>query len=80
LPIKVSCQTLAYSSASTTVYADTSVVTECSQTMASFYGASGDTDTAQEVDFLWGGCAFWDTPSMVGLAMGVLEDGGTGND
>jgi hypothetical protein len=76
MAFKASCQTLAYTSVTTTVYADVSKLTSsCTPTIYSAYGENtqADTDIAREVDNIWGASAFWDTPSMVGLAMALME-------
>lgn len=76
MAFKANCQTLAYTSVTTTVYADVPALeSNCTPTIYSAYGENtqANTDIAREVDNLWGSCAFWDTPSMVGLAMALIE-------
>ena len=53
----------------------------CENTLyAAFHGSSegGSLGIDREVNFLWGGCSFWSTPALVGLAQAIQEHGTSG--
>ncbi len=69
------CSTLPKGATSAELQA-TSAGFVCEHTLYSaFHGSSegGSLGIDREVNFLWGGCSFWSTPALVGLAQAIQE-------
>lgn len=74
------CSTLSAGPTSAQLQA-TSAGFVCENTLyAAFHGSSegGSLGIDREVNFLWGGCSFWSTPALVGLAQAIQEHGTSG--